>query len=405
MKLALFLLIPSLAGAAEPTLIEQRIAMARQAIAANPKAVQGYSELAAALVRRARETGDSKYCAEADRAASDSLRLAPGSFDARKARVAVRLCQKRWADALEEATALHKQVPDDVPVWGDIADAQMALGNYDAAEKAAQWMIDLRRVNPQSLQRGAELREVFGYNDPALDWWNSALRLTSATDGEERAWILTRVARLQRVVGRYDAAEGAAKQALAIAPDYPWALDELAQTAISRGNFEAAVEILQRRTASVDTSYQLGVALQGAGKVDDARRAFESFEKQALALVDQPENANLDLVRYYSGPGNRPAEALRIAQLTHGSRQDTETLAVYAQALAAHGDWKAAAEQMSLALKPGVKDPQWLYTAGKMERQAGDNAAARKYFQEALESSPGSRLAAEVIQALTAKDI
>jgi tetratricopeptide (TPR) repeat protein len=412
MRIALGLLfVPfavSLASANPPTQIERRIAAARETIASGKATSDNYNELANALVRRARETGDAAYCEKADGAAADSLRVAPGSFEGRKARVAVRLCQARWTDALDEATLLHKQVPDDVPVWGYVADAQIALGNYDAAEKAAQWMIDLRRMNPQCLQRGAELRERFGFNDPALEWWNSALHLTSTADAEERAWILTRMARVDRILGRYDAAEGAAKQALALEADYPWALEELARGAMARKNFTVAVELLEKRqsvTPSVAAQYELGVAMLSAGRTEEARHIFTEFEKKALALLEQSRNANLELIRYYSGPGNQPAEALRIAKATRHSRHDEDALAVYAVALAAQGDWKAAAEQMAMALQPGVKDPDWLLTAGKIAQKSGDAAAARKYFQQALEAAPQSPLAGEAIQALSARQM
>jgi tetratricopeptide (TPR) repeat protein len=407
MKLVLGLLTVAAAlAAAPPTQIERRVAAAREEIAGGKTSPDRYNELANALVRRSRESGDPSYCADAERAAADSVRVAPGAFDGRKARVAVWLCEGRWTDALSEAALLHKQIPDDIPVWGYIADAQMALGNYDEAERAAQWMIDLRRMNPQCLERGAELRERFGFNEPALDWWNSALRLTSTNDVEEKAWILTRMSRLDRVLGRYDAADSAAKQALSMEPDYPWALDELGNTAIARNDFKAATDILERRQAvrpSVSAQYELGVALSGAGRNEDARGALAAFERSALAVSGQARNGDLELVRYYMGPGNKPAEAVRIAQAMRRRQHDEDTLVVYAQALAAQGDWKAAAEQMAMALKPGVKDPEWFLTAGNIAQKSGDEASARKYFQQALEAAPASPLASKAIQALTSK--
>src|ERR1043166_5761139 len=48
-----------------------------------------------------------------------------------------------------------RRVPDDILVWGYLADADIALGDYDDAEKSAQWMLDLRPGNIPGLLLGA----------------------------------------------------------------------------------------------------------------------------------------------------------------------------------------------------------------------------------------------------------
>ena len=403
MKVIWVILISSLSLIAAPTLIEQRIDASRQAIQKNGKDANAYNELALALVRQARETANQARCVEAEAPVAESLKISPSGFDGRRARVAVRLCEKRWADALEEATALHNQVMDDVPTWGYIADAQTALGDYEAAGRAVQWMINMRQASPQALQRGAALREAYGLNEPALDWLTSALRMTSATDVEERAWLLTRIAKLNRMTGHTEPAEDAVKQSLTLVPEYPWALTENALNLVARKRYSDAVEVYQQRqrvAPSVAGLYDLGLALASAGKSEEAQREFAEFEKQALRLVNQPDNANLDLIAYYSGAGKNPQEAVRMAQdrLTH--QHDLDTLVASAGAFAALGEWKEAGQQMALALKLGAKNPTWLVEAGRISRKAGDDTGARKYFQQALEAAPSSPISEEVIQEL-----
>ncbi len=387
-----------------PDPIDQRIADARGNIAKDKKNTDAYNQLAIALTRRARESADPKYCAEADRTVDESLKIAPTAFDSRKVQVIVRLCEKRWAEALTEATALNKQIPDDLMMWGYMADAEIALGNYEPAEAHVQKMIDLRQVNPQGLERGAELRELFGFNDPAIEWWNSALRLTSATDTEERAWIFTRIARVDRILGRAEAAIGTAKSALTILPNYPWALDEMAAALADEKKYGEAAATLEERlrvAPGVPALFELGQAQSAAGNAGEAQRTFAEFEKQALARVNEADNANLQLARFYAGPGKRPAEAVRIAELTLAREHGVDVLEVYSSALAAQGNYKKAGEQIALALKPGVKNPAWLLEAGKLADKNGDAETAHKYYQEALEAAPSSPLAAEIIQALS----
>ncbi len=401
-----FVTFTVLASVAFPAgMIEQRIAGAREQIAKSRNAPQGYNELALALLRRARETADPKYCAEAETAVAESLKLDPKGFEALKTHAIVRLCQERWEDARAESAALNKRVPDDVMIWGYLADADTALGNYEAAEKSVQLMLDLRQVNPQGLQRGARLRELFGFNDPALEWWNSALRLTSATDLEERAWILTHIAEIHRILGRNEVAETTGKQAVELEPNYPWALEEIGRSQLASKKFGDAAETFRALTAvapwNVTARFEQGLALASAGKAADAHAAFADFEPRAIALLNEARNANVALIRFYAGPGKKPSEAVRIARLTLEHRHDIYTVEAYAQALAAAGDYPAASAQIALSLKPGIKDPAWLLEAGRIEQKKGDAEAAHKYFQQALEAAPASPLVPEIIQALS----
>ncbi|MGI8988767.1 MAG: tetratricopeptide repeat protein [Bryobacteraceae bacterium] len=226
MKPLLFLLTFSLHAS---PYVEQRIASAGEIIQKDKSKPKGYNDLAIALAKRFRETGDPAYLKQAEDAVQESLRLAPANFDGRKARVAIRLQERRYADALEEAQALNKQVPDDNPVYGYIADAQIALGNYAEAEAATQTMLDMHRVNAPALQRGAELREIYGDLEGAREWWNSALRLTSATDTEERAWIATHLAMVDLHAGTLDRAEKILQEILKQEPGYPAAVNALAR--------------------------------------------------------------------------------------------------------------------------------------------------------------------------------
>lgn len=407
MKMIGALLISSFVLAAEPTLIEQRISASRQAIeknkAENKNDSNAYDELALALVRRARETANTARCVDAESPVAEALKIAPERFESRRARVAVWLCEKRWADALEEATALHSRVRDDVPTWGYIADAQTALGNYEAAATAVQWMINMRQASPQALQRGARIREAYGQNEPALDWWTSALRLTSATDVEERAWLLTHIARLNRTMGRMAAADDAVQQALSLVPDYPWALTEEGLNLAAAKKYGEAAGVFSKReqvAPSVAGLYDLATALARDGRPEEAQRSFVDFEKRAVSVATQPDNANLQLVTYYSGAGRKPAEAVRIAEAMLKVRHDEETVEASALAFAAEGEWKAATEQMNQALKTGVRNPEWLLEAGRIARKSGDDSQARKYFQQALEAAPSSPISDEVMREL-----
>src|SRR6185436_18275921 len=108
-----------------PSPAQKAIAGAQEQIRKDPKLIDAYDNLAKALVRRARETGDADYYKQAERAIEDALRLEPEHFEALKARTMVLLGRKEYAAALELGRKLNKRIPDDVLMYGLIADAGM----------------------------------------------------------------------------------------------------------------------------------------------------------------------------------------------------------------------------------------------------------------------------------------
>jgi len=344
----------------------------------------------AALLKTARSTGDPSYLAQAETEIDGILARAPLDFDAKKMRVAVHLAQHRYSEALAEATVLNKQMPDDNLLYGYIADAQIALGNYSAAEKATQWMIDQRPVNAPGLQRGARLREVFGYNEPALEWWNSSLRLTSSADREERAWIFVNISRVHLRLGKTAEAEKDARQALALVPAYPWALDALAAAKPAE-----ASEILAGRAPDLASRYHVAKALEGAGKP----AAWQSWESDAVARISAPDNVNRELIEYYATHGKLD-QAITLGAEETTRREDIDTLTAYASALYAAGQLSQARRQVERALAPGIRDPRLLLLAARIAADLQDKVAASKYLKQAIEINSTSPYADQALKLL-----
>ena len=94
--------------------------------------------LALALSRRARETSDVKFYAEAEATLKQSYEISPDNFDGKRIEVWLLLGKHEFAKAREEALKLNQRMPDDVMVYGFLTDANIELGNYEQAEKSAQ---------------------------------------------------------------------------------------------------------------------------------------------------------------------------------------------------------------------------------------------------------------------------
>jgi len=384
---------------------ERSIAEATKAIAKKPTQYSGYNLLATALARRARETSDVSFYAQAEDALKKSFDLARGNLDGEKILVWLLLGRHEFAAALDAAKTLNKRVPDDVLIYGFLTDANAELGNYKEAERAAQWMLDLRPGNTPGVTRAAYLRELFGDVDGAFELMDMAYQSTPPTETEDRAWILTQMAHLRMISGKTDEAEKLLQQALVLFPGYHYALGNLAKVRIQQKRYDQAVELLQQRykaASHAENLYDLAEGLELAGHRDEAVKAFAEFETKSLLESERADNSNRELIFYYADHAHLPAKALDVARQEYGRRHDVYTLDAYAWSLHLNGRDAEARQQIEVALAVGVHDTRMLRHAGEIALKLGDRAAAERYLRDsAALNAPGSEQARMTLAALT----
>ncbi len=366
-----------LAGADTPA--QRRIAMAQAAVARDPKHAQAHADLALALTQRARETADPVYYQQAEAAVQAALAVSPGHFDARKVRAWALLGQHRFAEALALATALNREVPDDLMVYGILTDAHIELGHYDEAERSAQWMLDLRPGNIPALTRAAYLRELFGDIDGAIELMRAAVNRMPFQETEDRAWVLTQVGHLELVRRQPVAAEQALEAALALFPNYHYALGTLAEVRTAQQRHREAA-VLQRQRYEVaphpENLFELAEAQARAGMRAEAAKSYAQFEAGARAEMRGDDNANRELIAYWAGAGKKPAEALKLAEQEIARRGDVYTREAYAWALHKNGRRADAKREIAKALAVGVRHPRLLERAAAIQGTTGHVARA-----------------------------
>ncbi len=382
---------------------ERRVEQARQSVDKAPGSAAGHAELAMALARRARETSDPGFYARAEEAIARALALDPESFEARKARAWVLLGQHRFPEARELAEDLNQRIPDDVMVYGLLTDANVELGDYGRAEKACQWMLNLRPGNVPAMTRAAYLRELFGDLDGASELMAEALDATPADEVEERAWILTQMAHLRLLTGRAIEAEGLLDQALAAFPGYHYALAQLARARAAQGRHAEAARLMRQRYDAAphpENLYDLAAALERAGRGAEAEAVFAEFETKALRETHGADNANRELVFYYADHARRPAEAMAVARREVARRRDLHTLDAYAWALHRSGRFADARKAVEQVLAVGVRDASILYRAGVIAAKLGERATAAQRLRQSLELNSVSDVSADARRAL-----
>ena len=382
---------------------EQKISWAQAGIQAHPDRSQPYNDLAVGYISRVRETADTGYYELAEAALQKSLQITPENIEGGKARVMILLGRSDFAGALDLAKALNKKTPDDVLLYGFVADADMQLGEYDDAERAVQWMLDIRPGNVPALLRGAALRRLYGDAEGAMVFYSQAYQQIPPTQTEDLAWTLSQMADLQLSVGRLDNSEGLIRSAQQKFPGYYQAQETAARIQTARQHFSEAVELLRQRNQNFATPgslYALAEALERAGRTDEAKSAYQEFETRARLAINSIDNANKQLIFYYLGHGKRPLEALRIARIEFARRHDVGTLDAYAWALFSNGRYEEAQAQINKALAVGVRDAAIFYHAGVVAEGVNDPSAARRFLNASLELNPSSETAGAVRQAL-----
>jgi tetratricopeptide (TPR) repeat protein len=382
---------------------QQKIAWAEAAIKAHPDRSQPYNDLAVGCVSRVRETADTSYYDQAEAALRKSLELTPGNLEGQKAQVMILLGRGEFARALDLAKALNKKTPDDVLVYGFVADAAIELGEYADAEQAVQWMLDIRPGNVPALLRGASLRRLYGDTEGATLFFSQAYQQIPPTQAEDLAWTLTQMADLQFSVGHIDDSESLLHSALHKFPGYYQARESLAHVQTARRHYSEAVELLRERNQSFPTAasrHALAQALERAGQIAEANSAYQNFETSARSMVDSADNANEELVFYYLAHGHSPAEALRIARIEIAKRHDVSTLDAYAWALFSNAHCEEAQRQIARALAVGARDAAIYYHAGAIAESLKDNSAAARFLKMSLELNPSSDIGGAAREAL-----
>jgi tetratricopeptide (TPR) repeat protein len=267
------------------------------------------------------------------------------------------------------------------------------LGNYQDAETAAQWMLDLRPGNLAGLTRAAYLRELFGDVEGALELMSMALESTPPAEVEDAAWIMTQMAHLELAVGKTPEAEKYLQRALTLFPEYHYALGNLAKVRIEQKRYEEAIRLLEQRCQAAphaENVFDLAEALQLAGRSEEAKKAFAEFEQKSLLETQRPDNSNRELTFYYADHAHRPAEALRVAQREAAQRHDVYTQDALAWALYVNGQYAEARRQIERALAVGIRDARFFYHAGAIAWKLNDRDAAEHYLRQSLETNAQS---------------
>jgi len=364
------------------TKVELRILRAQQKIAKAPGKAEGYNELAAAYMQKARETADFSFNASANDALDHSLLIEPDNYDALKLRAKLQLTYHRFAEALETARRAQTIRDDDHDVWGQITDALVELGDYPAAIKSAQRMVDLR-PDSSSYARISYLRALHGDTYGAIQAMNAAVKAADPNDREGMAWCRVQLGNELMNAGKLAAAESQFDDALRIFPDHRLGLHAKARARMAAGDLPAAVEIYEHdyaRGASADTAQALGDLYKLLGREEVAKGWYEKFEPL------EKENATIErswhhMLNYWLDHDKNLEEALALATREYEVRKDIFTCDSFSWALFKNGRVKEAKKMIDETLRTRSRDARINYHAGLIYSSLQMRGKAAKYLR------------------------
>ena len=381
---------------------EQRIQRAKQEVEANPRKAAAFNDLAIAYIRRARETADRAYLRDADSAIEKGLATAPADFQISKTAVALLLAQEQFTAARDKAIQLNRRTPDDAMIYGFIAEADIALGDYDAAEKAAQWMLNMQPNNLPGLQIGATLRVLYGDSDGALDLLNLAYKETSPIETEDQAWIANQIASIQIDSGKIDAAAAVLEGAESIFPHYPYTLENMARLRLAQQRVNDAIVFLKEASINDSNPHivcELALAQQHAGDASDAQDGLKKCEELVAKNPNEDDVATREIILMRSGNPVTAASALALAQQQVAIRHDVWTLDAYAWALYGNGKFQEAESAINKAITVGIQSSQIYDHAGHIEQRLNHEAEAGRLFELSVRTNPLSEYAVDARRA------
>ena len=297
-----------------------------QALSANPKNLAAESELAGACLQKLRESGDGSYLDRVSVLVDRILAQDPGNYEAMRFQNEVDLQKHDFRAVENRARDLLQFEPSDAGAWGNLGDASMELGKYEAAGEAYAKMFAIR-PSLASYNRMAWFRFVTGDPASAISLMRDAIDAGADTP-ENTAWCTAELGDMYFKTGQLDRAMQAYESALAVFPALHRALAGKGKVEAARGNTEAAIDSYERAQAIVPMIEYAGALEDLYTNAGMAKKAQE--QRDMIDVIDRlggarGESTNRNLALILADHRRNMAHALALEQAEIASRPDVYT--------------------------------------------------------------------------------
>jgi tetratricopeptide (TPR) repeat protein len=363
---------------------DQRISILQRAVRDGIGGAEGYASLGDAYLQKARETGDPSFYSRAERAFDAALRRDAGSMPAVLGAGTLAGLRHDFREQLRLGLEARRLMPQLIAPYPVIADAQIELGRYGAAERTLQRLLDLK-PNLTSYSRVSYYRELRGDLDGAVE----AMRLAvSAGAGiaENIAYVQTLLGDLELQRGRPAAARSAYRSALARMPRFAPADAGLARVAIANGDLDAAANRLRGVAQRLPLTSNLILLAE-----TDMARGDERAAKVDLAVVRTQQRLlraagarpDAEAILFEANHGN-PRSAVRLGRRLWAEAPSVRSADALGWALTRAGRPAEGLAWARRALRLGSRDALFHLHAGLSAKAVGRADLAARSLRTAL---------------------
>jgi tetratricopeptide (TPR) repeat protein len=376
---------------------DQQIDFWRERVERDPGDYISYTELAAAFLRRARETGDVDSYSRAGTALDRALALNPKYESALGYMSSLTFARHDFDGALEAARNIYATSPRSAHALAVIGDASLELGLYAEAGAAYDSLFKLSQ-SPPVYSRLAHLAALEGQPQKAIEFANQAVVQADEEESaqESRAWYHLQLGHLYFATGDLRSAEEQYDASLDAFPGYVHAQAGLARGYAARGDYDDAISLYQdviARQPVVEYVVALGEVYGAAGDRGAEHRQYSLVEAIDSLYKANGINTDLETALFFADHDMRLDEAVAQARAVYESRPGSIRAAdVLSWALYRSGQYEEALTHSREALRLGTQDSLLLFHAGMIEYRLGDHDDAREHLDRALDINPGFSL-------------
>jgi tetratricopeptide (TPR) repeat protein len=368
--------------------LDGTIASLQDRLRAVPDDWRSSASLGLAYVAQARVTGDPSWYPKAEGVLARSLRVnADDNVEGLLGLGMLDLARHDFSAALRRGRRAAALDPHGAEAYGVIGDALLELGRYDRAFDAFQTMVDTR-PDLSSYARVAYARELVGDIRGA----ERAMRMAFDAAGTpaDAAWTAYQLGELAFGSGDVRSARGWYARGRDFDPSYVPNLAGLAKVAWARGDDVLAVERFSdvvSRYPSAEFVAALADLYRATGRQALAEQQEDVVRAMHELASESGVNGDLELALFDADHGD-PAGARAAARAEWARRQSVHVADAYAWALYANGRYAHASALSERALALGTRNALFLFHAGMIRLELGDERGAARYLSAALATNP-----------------
>lgn len=381
-------LVPSSTTGAKVKKVDTEIARWKAMARSKPNEPTYWVNLGDAVMQKSRELMDPNYYDYGEKAYLRSLTLSDRNPEAMLGMAWVAGERHQFANSIEWANKALVIAPQLHAAHGLIGDAYVEIGDYEAAFKSYQTMLDIR-PDISSYSRGAHLLYITGDTRKAIWLMDKAVK-SGGPYAENTAWCRAQLATMYLDTGALVPAEQLLKKALKATPDNYHVLAAVARAQEMRGDLKGAIATYEKAIAVTpqhNALIALGDLYAATGDKARSEKLYEQVDAAHEHYLKHGVNGELYMARFWADHNRQMDRALKIAEATSDLNNPVDADAV-AWVFYKSGKNDEARKMIDLALVKGGKEPVRLYHAGMIYAKAGQRVAAQNFLYQALNRNP-----------------